>query len=40
MRATAMSGSPIRIMGDGEIPVVLIPGWVSNIDLYDDPTSI
>ncbi len=29
-----------RIMGDGEIPVVLIPGWVSNIDLYDDPTSI
>lgn len=27
-------------MGDGEIPVVLIPGWVSNIDLYDDPTSV
>ena len=29
-----------REMGDGDIPVVLIPGWVSNIDLYDDPTSL
>ena len=25
-------------MGDGDIPVVLVPGWVSNVDLYDDPT--
>ena len=29
-----------RVMGDGDIPIVLVPGWVSNIDLYDDPTSI
>ena len=28
-----------REMGDGEIPVVLVPGWVSNVDLYDDPTT-
>ena len=26
-------------MGDGDIPVVMIPGWVSNIDLYEDPTT-
>jgi class 3 adenylate cyclase len=26
-------------MGDGEIPIVMVPGWVSNIDLYDDPTT-
>ncbi|MGH3678577.1 MAG: adenylate/guanylate cyclase domain-containing protein [Mycobacterium sp.] len=29
-----------RVMGDGDIPVVLVPGWVSNVDLYDDPTSL
>lgn len=29
-----------REMGDGDIPVVLVPGWVSNVDLYDDPASI
>ena len=29
-----------REMGDGDIPIVLVPGWVSNIDLYDDPTTI
>ena len=29
-----------RVMGDGEIPIVLVPGWVSNVDLYDDPTTI
>ncbi len=28
-----------REMGDGDIPIVLVPGWVSNIDLYDDPTT-
>lgn len=28
-----------REMGDGDIPVVLVPGWVSNVDLYDDPTT-
>ena len=28
-----------RVMGDGDIPIVLVPGWVSNIDLYDDPTT-
>jgi len=27
-------------MGDGDIPVVLVPGWVSNVDLYDDPTTL
>jgi class 3 adenylate cyclase/pimeloyl-ACP methyl ester carboxylesterase len=27
-------------MGEGEIPIVLIPGWVSNVDLYDDPTTV
>ena len=26
-------------MGEGEIPIVLIPGWVSNVDLYEDPTT-
>jgi pimeloyl-ACP methyl ester carboxylesterase len=26
-------------MGDGDIPIVLVPGWVSNIDLYEDPTT-
>ena len=29
-----------RVMGDGDIPVVLVPGWVSNVDLYDDPTTL
>ena len=29
-----------RVMGDGEIPVVLVPGWVSNVDLYDDPMTL
>jgi class 3 adenylate cyclase/pimeloyl-ACP methyl ester carboxylesterase len=24
-------------LGDGEIPLVFVPGWVSNVDLYDDP---
>ena len=27
-------------MGDGDIPVVFIPGWVSNVDLYADPTTL
>jgi len=26
-------------MGDGDIPIAMVPGWVSNIDLYDDPTT-
>jgi pimeloyl-ACP methyl ester carboxylesterase len=26
-----------RVLGDGEIPLVLVPGWVSNVDLYDNP---
>jgi class 3 adenylate cyclase len=26
-------------MGEGDIPIVMVPGWVSNIDLYDDPTT-
>jgi class 3 adenylate cyclase/pimeloyl-ACP methyl ester carboxylesterase len=29
-----------RVMGEGDIPVVMVPGWVSNVDLYDDPTSL
>jgi pimeloyl-ACP methyl ester carboxylesterase len=29
-----------RLMGDGDVPIVLVPGWVSNVDLYDDPTSV
>lgn len=28
-----------RLMGDGEIPIAMVPGWVSNIDLYEDPTT-
>lgn len=26
-----------RVMGDGEIPLVFVPGYISNVDLYDDP---
>ncbi len=26
-----------RVVGDGALPLVLVPGWVSNVDLYDDP---
>jgi hypothetical protein len=26
-----------RVLGDGDIPLVVVPGWVSNVDLYDDP---
>ena len=22
-----------RVLGDGEIPLVLVPGWISNVDL-------
>jgi pimeloyl-ACP methyl ester carboxylesterase/class 3 adenylate cyclase len=29
-----------REMGDGDIPIVLVPGWVSNVDLFDDPTTL
>jgi class 3 adenylate cyclase len=29
-----------REMGAGDVPVVLVPGWVSNVDLYDDPTTL
>jgi class 3 adenylate cyclase len=29
-----------RVMGEGDIPIVLVPGWVSNVDLYDDPTTV
>jgi class 3 adenylate cyclase/pimeloyl-ACP methyl ester carboxylesterase len=24
-------------MGDGEVPLVFVPGYISNVDLYDDP---
>jgi pimeloyl-ACP methyl ester carboxylesterase/class 3 adenylate cyclase len=26
-----------RVFGDGEPTLVWVPGWVSNVDLYDDP---
>jgi class 3 adenylate cyclase/pimeloyl-ACP methyl ester carboxylesterase len=26
-----------RVLGDGEISLVLVPGYISNVDLYDDP---
>lgn len=26
-----------RTLGDGDIPLVVVPGYVSNVDLYDDP---
>ncbi len=29
-----------RELGEGDIPIVLVPGWVSNVDLYDDPTTL
>ncbi|OBA86196.1 hydrolase [Mycobacteriaceae bacterium 1482268.1] len=28
-----------RIFGDGDITLVWVPGWVSNVDLYDDPAT-
>jgi pimeloyl-ACP methyl ester carboxylesterase/class 3 adenylate cyclase len=28
-----------RVWGDGDPTLVWIPGWVSNVDLFDDPTS-
>jgi pimeloyl-ACP methyl ester carboxylesterase len=27
-----------RVLGDGDIPLVIVPGWVSNADLWDDPS--
>ena len=28
-----------RVIGDADVPLVLVPGWVSSVDVYDDPTS-
>ncbi len=28
-----------RVFGDAEITLVMVPGWISNVDLYDDPTT-
>jgi class 3 adenylate cyclase len=28
-----------RVFGEGDITLVWVPGWVSNVDLYDDPTT-
>ncbi|OBF79742.1 hydrolase [Mycobacterium sp. 852002-51163_SCH5372311] len=28
-----------RVFGEGEPTLVWVPGWVSNVDLYDDPTT-
>ena len=29
-----------RVWGEGETTLVWVPGWVSNVDLYDDPKSV
>lgn len=29
-----------RELGEGDVPIVLVPGWVSNVDLYEDPTTL
>jgi pimeloyl-ACP methyl ester carboxylesterase len=26
-----------RVLGEGEIPLVFVPGYISNVDLYHDP---
>jgi pimeloyl-ACP methyl ester carboxylesterase len=26
-----------RVFGEGDVTLVWVPGWVSNVDLYDDP---
>jgi class 3 adenylate cyclase len=26
-----------RVIGDGDTPLVSVPGWISNVDSYDDP---
>jgi pimeloyl-ACP methyl ester carboxylesterase len=26
-----------RVFGEGDVALVWVPGWVSNVDLYDDP---
>jgi pimeloyl-ACP methyl ester carboxylesterase len=28
-----------RVFGDGDVTLVWVPGWVSNVDMYDDPTT-
>jgi class 3 adenylate cyclase len=28
-----------RVCGDSGTPLVFVPGWISNVDTYDDPTS-
>jgi class 3 adenylate cyclase/pimeloyl-ACP methyl ester carboxylesterase len=28
-----------RVFGDGPVTLVWVPGWVSNVDLYDDPAT-
>ena len=28
-----------RVFGDGKVPLVSVPGFVTNVDFYDDPTS-
>jgi pimeloyl-ACP methyl ester carboxylesterase len=27
-----------RVLGEGDTTLVWIPGWVSNVDLWDDPS--
>jgi class 3 adenylate cyclase/pimeloyl-ACP methyl ester carboxylesterase len=27
-----------RVLGEGEISLVIVPGWISNVDLWDDPS--
>ena len=33
---TATSTWHTGVLGDGEISLVIVPGWVSNVDLWDD----
>lgn len=28
-----------RVIGDGDVPLVFVPGWISNVGDYDEPTS-
>ena len=28
-----------RVIGEGDRTLVFIPGWISNLDLFDDPIS-
>ena len=29
-----------RVLGEGDTPLVYVPGWISNIDVYDNPSDL